>query len=172
MKVRQSSGHLNVNDVNVKSDDFETTFKMYGGFVEEGGFTSILRTDPFSDQKVRKAFVRKVYSILIVQLVLTAAIAGLFYIPAVAGFAFANVWLFWLAFVLTFVCLIALACFPKVRRKSPGNYICIGIFTLAEGFFLGCVAATYSAEEVFIALAICTTLVLALTIFAWQTKAI
>jgi len=114
----------------------------------------------------------KVYFILIVQLILTAAIVGLFFIPEVAGFAFANVWLFWLAFVLTFVCLVVLACFPKVRRRAPGNFICLGIFTLAEGFFLGCVVATYSADEVLIALAICTILVFALTAFAWQTKAI
>jgi FtsH-binding integral membrane protein len=41
---------------------------------------------------------------------------------------------------------------------------------LAEGFLLGCVAATYTKEEVLMALGICVILVIALTLFAWQTK--
>jgi hypothetical protein len=42
------------------------------------------------------------------QLIFTTAIASLFYIPVVAGFAFANIWLFWVSFALTFVCIITL----------------------------------------------------------------
>jgi FtsH-binding integral membrane protein len=47
------------------------------------------------------------------------------------------------AFVLTFVLLIAMACCESVRRKAPGNYICLGLFTIAEGFVLGAAASTY-----------------------------
>jgi protein lifeguard len=48
--------------------------------------------------------------------------------------------------------------------------ICLAVFTLAEGFLLGCVAATYTAEEVLMAIGICSVLVISLTLFAWQTK--
>jgi FtsH-binding integral membrane protein len=54
--------------------------------------------------------------------------------------------------------------------STAGNMICLAVFTLAEGFLLGCVAATYTAEEVLMAIGICSILVISLTLFAWQTK--
>jgi hypothetical protein len=34
------------------------------------------------------------------------------------------------------------------RRRTPHNFIFLGMFTLAEGFMLGCVTATYDVNEV------------------------
>ena len=34
------------------------------------------------------------------------------------------------------------------RRKTPHNFIFLGLFTVAEGFLLGCVVATYRTDEV------------------------
>jgi len=144
---------------------------MYGGFgSEEAGLVSSSGSGSFGEAAVRRGFVKKVYGILTAQLVLTMAIVAFFYIPAGAEYAVGNIWLFWVAFAMTFACLIALACCPDVRRKTPGNFICLCIFTLAEGFLMGCVAATYTAEEVLMAIGITVVLVVALTLFAWQTK--
>jgi hypothetical protein len=63
-----------------------------------------------------------------------------------------------------------MACCEGVRRKSPGNMVCLGIFTLAEGFMMGIVVSFYEAKEVLIALGICVVVVFGLTIFALQTK--
>ena len=52
-----------------------------------------------------------------------------------------------------------MACCEGVRRKSPGNMICLGIFTLAEGFMIGIVISFYKAQDVFIALGICVVVV-------------
>ncbi len=144
---------------------------MYGGIgSEEDGLVSSSGSGAFAEATIRRGFVKKVYGILTAQLVLTMAIIAFFYIPAVAEYAVGNIWLFWVAFAMTFACLIALACCPDVRRKTPGNFICLCIFTLAEGFLMGCVAATYTAEEVLMAIGITVVLVVALTLFAWQTK--
>ena len=35
-----------------------------------------------------------------------------------------------------------------VRRKTPHNFIFLGLFTLAEGFMLGTITATYNIDEV------------------------
>ena len=40
-----------------------------------------------------------------------------------------NSWLVWLSIGVTFACVIALVCCPGVRRKSPGNFICLFMFT-------------------------------------------
>jgi FtsH-binding integral membrane protein len=44
------------------------------------------------------------------------------------------------------------------------------VFTLAEGFLLGCVAAMYATEVVLMALGISFILFVALTVCAWQKK--
>ena len=62
-------------------------------------------------------------------------------------------------FIFSFICLIVMSCCEGVRRKSPGNMVCLGIFTLAEGFMMGIVVSTYSAKEVLIALGICVVVV-------------
>lgn len=50
--------------------------------------------------------------------------------------------------ILMFATLITLACCGDVRRKAPMNFICLSIFTLAEGFMLGCATSIYNKEEV------------------------
>jgi len=129
-------------------------------------------SDSFSDKAVRLGFVRKVYSILCAQLVLTMGIMAFFFIESVKKWALtpANQWLFWVAVVFMFVSLIAMACCPDVRRKTPHNYIFLTIFTAAEGLLLGIATATYKADEVLMAVGICAFITFALTIFAFQTK--
>jgi len=142
---------------------------MFQADGESGGLLD--SADAFSDKAIRRGFMRKVYSILSLQLLLTTAVAGLFYIDPIRSYAQGNgYWLIWVAFIPSFICLIVMSCCEGVRRKSPGNMVCLGIFTLAEGFMMGIVVSTYSAKEVLIALGICVVVVFGLTIFALQTK--
>ena len=100
--------------------------------MESGGLLG--SADAFSDAAIRRGFIRKVYGILSVQLLVTMAVTGLFFIPSVQGYASQNPWLLAFGFIPVFVCMmIVFACCDQVRRKSPGNYICLAIFTLAEG---------------------------------------
>ncbi|CAL8132932.1 unnamed protein product [Orchesella dallaii] len=57
-----------------------------------------------------------------------------------------------------------------LRRKTPGNYICLAIFTIAEGFILGTYSSIYKADAVLLAIGITVVVCLALTIFSFQTK--
>jgi len=142
---------------------------MFQADSESGGLLD--SADAFSDKVIRLGFMRKVYSILSLQLLLTTAVAGLFYIEPIRAYTQGNgQWLMWVAFIPSFICLIVMTCCEGVRRKSPGNMICLGIFTLAEGFMIGIVISFYKAQDVFIALGICVVVVFGLTIFALQTK--
>ena len=96
---------------------------------EEGG---LLTTSAFSEDNVRRGFIKKVYSILSAQLIVTMAIMGFFFIQPVRIYATENQWIFWVAFAASFVCLIALSCFEGVRRNFPGNLICLGVFTVGK----------------------------------------
>jgi len=125
----------------------------------------------FSEKSIRMAFIRKVYGILTVQLAVTIAIICMFFFwQDLREYSYKNIWMFYVAMVMTFVCLIALGCCPGVRRTFPMNFIFLGIFTVCEGFLLGVVACRYSTNTVLIATGICAVVVLSLTIFAFQTK--
>ena len=62
-----------------------------------------------------------------------------------------------------------MACFEDVRRKSPRNLACLGIFSLSEGFMIGIIVSCYQVDEVMMALGITVILTLGLTLFSLQT---
>ena len=92
------------------------------------------------------------------------AIIGIFTLDSVKRYSADNPYLWIMAMVIMFVSLITLACCEGVRRKTPHNFIFLGLFTLAEGFMLGTVTARYRADEVLMAVGVCAAIVLALTI--------
>jgi len=125
----------------------------------------------FSDKTIRRAFIRKVYAILMAQLLVTFGFVALFVLNEdVKGWSRANPGFFYGALVITFVLTIALACCEGVRRKAPGNFICLAVFTIAEGFVLGTFSSAFKAEAVVLAVGITTVVCLALTAFSFQTK--
>ncbi|OWR54126.1 hypothetical protein KGM_210310 [Danaus plexippus plexippus] len=113
----------------------------------------------------------EVYSILMTQLLVTMAFITLFvYHAPTKLWVQKNPFMFWIAFAVVLVCLIAMACCPSVRRTAPMNFIFLGIFTVAESFLLGVTSSMYQSEAVMMAVGITAAVCLALTIFAMQTK--
>uniref|UniRef100_A0A1B0G5B0 Uncharacterized protein n=1 Tax=Glossina morsitans morsitans TaxID=37546 RepID=A0A1B0G5B0_GLOMM len=125
----------------------------------------------FDEQTVRQKFVRKVYLILMAQLCVTLAFLSLFvFNEDVSGFAYDNPALFWLAFLVLFITMLIMLCFDDARRKTPINFVFLGVFTLAESFMLGIIASQFAPEEIFTAVAITAILCFALSLYAVQTK--
>lgn len=125
----------------------------------------------FSDKSVRQGFIRKVYSILFCQLLVSIGVVCLFVLSKpVNAYVRQSVGLFWFAWVGALVLMIVIACCENVRRTFPLNFILLGLFTLFESFLLGVVSAHYQVEEVLLAMGIVAVVTLAITIFAFQTK--
>ncbi|XP_014248373.1 protein lifeguard 1-like isoform X1 [Cimex lectularius] len=125
----------------------------------------------FDDESVRRGFIRKVYSILFTQLLVSVGVVSLFtFSVKVQDFVSHNIWILIVAIVVNIVLVIMLVCCEGVRRKAPMNFIVLGLFTLTEGFLLGVIAASYNSSEVMIALGMCAVVVFSLTIFSFQTK--
>ncbi|XP_037887589.1 protein lifeguard 1-like isoform X2 [Glossina fuscipes] len=157
-----------------------------GGYVPQPGFIQPPPMSPgygayddpeapknfsFDDQTVRKGFIRKVYMILMGQLMVTFGFVALFtFHQPTKDFARHNPALFWVALAVLLVTMIAMACCEGVRRKTPMNFIFLGLFTLAESFLLGMTAGNYAANEVLMAVGITAAVCFALTLFAIQTK--
>ncbi|XP_050351779.1 protein lifeguard 1-like isoform X2 [Nymphalis io] len=128
-------------------------------------------TFDFTEQSIRRGFIRKVYSILMCQLMVTMGVIALFvFHEPTKVFVRNNSYLFWIAFIVLFVCLIAMACCTEVRRQTPVNFIFLFIFTCAQSFLLGVASSVYNTSEVMIAVGITAAVCLALTLFAFQTK--
>lgn len=65
----------------------------------------------FSDKSIRRAFIRKVYSILCVQLTVTMGFIALFlFHPTLSMWTRRNIGFFYAAMVLTIVIMVAMAC--------------------------------------------------------------
>jgi FtsH-binding integral membrane protein len=91
-----------------------------------------------------KFLYRKVYAILMVQLAITVGFISLFvYEPNVKLYSRQHPEMWWIAFTMTFVLLIVLACCNDFRRRWPLNIILLGLFTACEGFMLGAVSSLY-----------------------------
>merc|ERR1719436_2295292 len=60
-------------------------------------------------------------------------------------------------------------CAPQLMRKTPTNYILLGLFTLAESVLVGMASSRYTQESVLIAMGLTALVVVSLTIFACQT---
>eukprot|EP00947_MAST-08B_sp_MAST-8B-sp1_P002890 g2890.t1 len=132
---------------------------------------------------IRLAFIRKVYGILLTQLAITVGCIAFFslYTPAkewvrgtppggnekTASTAYGLT----IGFsVLTMIMICAIACCEKPRRVWPHNYIFLFAFTIPESVMLGFISALYKTEAVLIAAGFTTFVVIALTIFAFQTR--
>lgn len=125
----------------------------------------------FSEKNVRLGFIRKVYGILLCQLVVTILVMVMFmYIEPVKEYSMNNPWIWYTALAVTFVTLIVLVCCDSVRRKTPLNLIFLGLFTLCESILLGAITSHYDEVSVLLAVGITAGVCLALTLFAFQTK--
>ncbi|KAG1669364.1 Nucleolar GTP-binding protein 1 [Nymphon striatum] len=153
----------------VTGDRLICNSNMYSGSPDED--SQMFGEFEFSDKSIRAGFIRKVYCILMAQLLVTFAAISLFlFVPSVSEYTVEHPELVYVSIALLFVTLIILACCPNVRRKSPINFILLGVFTVLEAFMLGSIASHYKSEEVFIAVGICAAICFGLTLFSFQTK--
>ena len=138
-----------------------------GGDIESGYDNYKMNTE----LEMRLGFIRKVYGILCVQLLLTTVMCMIsMTIPAVSHFQKANSPVLWGALILSIIVLLAICCVPGVSRQVPLNYILLFTFTFCEGYIISAVCATTSPKIVLMAAAMTTTMTLLLTVYACTTK--
>jgi hypothetical protein len=121
-----------------------------------------------SSIEIRLAFVRKVYTILLTQILATTIVGGLLSQSNSAIFwVQTNIWAF---YVSLFGTLVVLGLLYWKRHSHPMNFGLLGLFTLMEAFTLGVVTAFYDDVIVLQALLITTGVFLGLTLFTLQSK--
>ncbi|KAE8541635.1 hypothetical protein D1P53_001804 [Cryptococcus gattii VGV] len=119
------------------------------------------------DTEIRMLFVRKVYSILLIQLLATAGVSILLSLPSAKDFTHTNPWIMWIPMIGSFVSLFFV--YWK-RHHHPANLILLGLFTLFEATMIGLAVSYYESRIVIQALFITLGVFIGLTLFTFQTK--
>jgi FtsH-binding integral membrane protein len=119
---------------------------------------------------MRLGFIRKVYGILTLQLLITVALCSLTFIPEVKLFLLTNKFLFWAAMITSFIIIIPLLCFQNLTRKVPINYILLISWTICEAYMVACVCAIFEPVVVLTALACTFAVTGSITLYACYTK--
>lgn len=144
----------------METEDYESqNFRTY-----KGGDMSNLRL----------GFVKKVYSIISVQLLLTS-------ILVYAAQNSLKTWfqdptnttaqaLLYLAMAVSFITMIAIACYTENARTVPTNYILLGIFTVSEAYMVAFFTTFFNGYDVVMAAFLTFSLTVALTVYAYTTK--
>lgn len=138
-----------------------------GSFSQPNTVTQFTQT---AETQMRHAFIRKVYSVLCLQLIASfGLLAYLTYDGAAQAFVLGRPGLAYTAMALSFVMLMLLLCY---RQSYPTNLGLLALWTLVEAYTISIVTCTYArageGEMVLQALGITALLFIALTVFTLQ----
>jgi len=124
-------------------------------------------------KEIRRVFIRKVYAILMIQLLVTFGIIALFHFtPSIHDYVRSSrgQWAYWASYAIFLVTYIALMCCRSAGRRFPLNLILLGVLTLSMSYMMGMISAFFKIESVLIAVGITAFVCLGVTIFSFQTK--
>ncbi|XP_049895175.1 fas apoptotic inhibitory molecule 2b isoform X1 [Epinephelus moara] len=125
----------------------------------------------WDDKVIRQTFIRKVYAILLVQLLVTVGIVCLFsFCAPVRYFIQTHPGLYMASYLMFFATYIALSCCGDLRRQFPWNVILLVLFTVSMAFMMGFVSSFYNTKSVALCLGITALVCLCVTIFSFQSK--
>ncbi|XP_042869294.1 protein lifeguard 4-like [Penaeus japonicus] len=117
---------------------------------------------------IRMGFLRKVYGLLSVQLLVTTVVAATCaYTPVLKDTIHANPWLLIMCLPLALGVLIAL---HVKRHHVPINFLLLGAFTIIESITVGVAVSMYEAESVVKVFVLTLAITFGLTAYTFQTK--
>lgn len=120
---------------------------------------------------VRLGFIRKVYLILLTQLVITAILTIVTLTnSSLRAFMIATPGLMWAAICLYVTSMYALACYPRVARSVPANYILLLVFTISMSWVVAFISSMYSPPIVATAALLTALMMIGLTTYACLAK--
>lgn len=122
--------------------------------------------------ELRWSFIRKVYSIITFQLLLTVAVASVVvFVPPIPRFFVSSTPGLVLYIVLLFIPLITLCPLYYYHKKHPLNYFLLLLFTVTSAFPVGLACAFVSGKVILEAVILTTVVVFSLTLYTfWAAR--
>jgi FtsH-binding integral membrane protein len=122
----------------------------------------------------RHGFIRKVLSILLLQLLVTFGVVAVFCLnEAAKNFLYepsTGPTLLYSSIGVSLVSLLVLLCVPNMHRRHPHNLILLGCFTLGESVLVAAASTQVEPKLLMTAVGLTAGLVIVLMLFAVQTK--
>lgn len=147
--------------IHIPADDVE----LKGEMNNIPGWTS------FTDKAIRAMFIRKVYAIIMLQLLFSLAVVALFVFEEnTKMFVKRHTYLYYVSYFIFLGVYIALACCGNLRRQYPTNMILLSIFTISMSYMLGTISSFYDSNVVLLAVGICAGVCLGVSLFSFHSK--
>ncbi|NWI23926.1 LFG2 protein, partial [Sula dactylatra] len=137
------------------------------------GDTEMLTTFSWDDRNVRRVFIRKVYAILMVQLLVTVVIVAFFtFCEPVKGYIQTHAAWYWASYAVFFVTYLILACCsgPRWVWSETGAFSSSFMFFVVYSLLPFAFLLYYNTKSVLLCLGITALVCLSVTIFSFQTK--
>lgn len=123
------------------------------------------------NKAIRRTFIRKVFSVLSLQLAVTTGFVAIFtFEPHVKLFVIRNSWTYWVGYLVFVVPYFVILCCREFRRKHPWNLIFLSVLTLAMSYMVGVISSFYDTDIVMMAFSITVVVCFTVIIFSLQTK--
>ncbi|XP_058602798.1 protein lifeguard 1-like isoform X2 [Onychostoma macrolepis] len=120
---------------------------------------------------VRSLFIRKVFSVLSLQLAVTCGFVAVFcFEPHVKLFVKLNAWTYLAGYVAFLVPYLVIMCCGEFRRRHPWNLISLSILTLGMSYMIGVISSFYDTDIVMMAVGITVLVCFTVIVFSLQTK--
>ncbi|XP_056276589.1 protein lifeguard 1 [Pseudoliparis swirei] len=133
--------------------------------------TPLTASSSFEDKTVRRAFVRKVFCILTLQLLFTFSVACVFTFSSVVKDAVQTNLGAYLSSVFIFIVVaVALSCCKSVSRRHPWNIVALVVVTLSLSYMVGTIASFHDTRAVVITLGATAAITVAIISFSAQTR--
>ncbi|XP_046701327.1 protein lifeguard 3-like isoform X2 [Silurus meridionalis] len=124
----------------------------------------------WENRSIRHAFIRKVYLILALQLLVTTSIVAVFtFIDPVRLFIIRKPVVYLLSLIV-FPIIYGLSVIDVMRRRFPVNLVYLFIFTLAMSLSAGSISSYFETKTVFLFMVMMVVVCVAITVFSFQTK--
>ena len=122
-------------------------------------------------QDARVNFIKKVYSILAMQLLVTSSFVALStFNEEFREYQQTHMGLFWVCFLISLASLLTLGCVRGITTKTPANMLLLIIFTLSESYLVSMICGLYTPESVLNATVATLGATISLTCYAIYTK--
>ncbi|XP_061587029.1 protein lifeguard 1 [Cololabis saira] len=133
--------------------------------------TPFISSSSFDDKTVRRGFVRKVFSILTLQLLFTFSVVCVFTFSSEVKEAVQNnLWAYLSSFIVFAVVALALSCCKSFSRRHPWNIVGLIVVTLSLSYMVGTIASFHNTKAVVVTMAVTLVISVAIIAFSAQTR--
>uniref|UniRef100_H3AAX5 Si:ch211-284o19.8 n=1 Tax=Latimeria chalumnae TaxID=7897 RepID=H3AAX5_LATCH len=125
----------------------------------------------FEDKNIRRAFIRKVFLVVTVQLLVTFTIVCIFtFSETIKKYVQKNLWMYVASYGVFAIVAIALQFCGEFRRRHQANSYLQSIVTLSLSYMVGTIASFHDTDSVMIALGSTVAVCFAIILFSLQTR--